>query len=367
MNTTTLPSMEGIFDNSVIRLNGKGKTVLVGNGQGLKMNASIGLNSSAQLQNELLKINAIAKNKNLPDLMMDLSTTRVQTPLYSLIGDILGCPVGTVPTYLCFNEAKGIEKDAILELIEEQAENGVSFFTLHLTADLKLAEKSLARTIPIISRGGSLLLRDMKMNHRDENILLQNIDEIIKICKNHNMVISVGTTFRPSTLSDAMDEVNVLEMERQKSICNYIIRHGVPVQMEGIGHIPLHRLSEYVALLRNNLYIPFMPLGPIVSDRTAGYDHITAAIGGCAMAMLGGADIINAVTREEHTGGIPTIESIIEAIDTAATAIKIVDDARFFNPDKKPNVQFHNCMGIPDQIGCSRCGIECPFLWNDNQ
>lgn len=110
-----------------------------------------------------------------------------------------------------------------------------------------------------------------------------------------------------------------------------------------------------------------MPLGPIVSDRTQGYDHITNAVGSSYLAALGGADIINSVTREEHTGGIPTTESFLEAIDGAATVVKIVNDSRFFNPNSKPEKKAHNCMGDPFVNGCSRCGNECPFIWNENQ
>ena len=86
---------------------------------------------------------------------------------------------------------------------------------------------------------------------------------------------------------------------------------------------------------------------------------------GCPyMAALGGADIINAVTREEHTGGIPTTHSILEAIDTACTVAQIVNDTRFPNLTLPKN-KYHNCMGDPEKIGCDRCGQECPFLWNN--
>ena len=110
-----------------------------------------------------------------------------------------------------------------------------------------------------------------------------------------------------------------------------------------------------------------MPLGPIVSDRTQGYDHITNAVGASYIAGLGGADIINAVTREEHTGGIPTETSFLEAIDGAATVVKIINDSRFFDQNEKPHNLVHNCMGNPDVCGCDRCNYECPFIWNDEQ
>lgn len=353
-------------ENRIIALIGKNTTVLAGEHLGLKMNASIGLNSLEAYDEERNKIIKIAEHSVHPDIMMDLSTIKSPIPLYELISQEIGCPVGIIPYYTCFHASYGINKNELLDTIEAQAESGISFMTLHLTADLQMAELARSRQIPIISRGGSLLLRDMSQNHRQENIILQYLDDIIKILKKYHVVISVGTTFRPSTLYDALDDVNIQELEKQKSLCKYLINSGVSVQMEGLGHIPLSKIPKYVSFLRKDNYIPFMPLGPIVSDRTAGQDHITSAIGASYMASLEGADIINAVTREEHTGGIPTVQSILEAIDTADTVIKIINDMRFSEYTKVSTRKYHNCMGIPQLDGCSRCGDECPFIWNQN-
>lgn len=363
MDPTTLENK--ISENRIVVLNGRKTSVLVGEGLGLKINASVGLNSQEEFNVEQEKIEAIRDHSVKPDMMMDLSTKRTSRPLYDVIAREIGCPVGTIPYYTCFDPNYGLDKNELLELIEDQAESGVSFMTLHLTADLQLAEQAMARKIPVISRGGSLLLRDMRMNKRSENILLNCLDKIISICKKYHVIINVGTTFRPSTLYDALDAVNLQEIKGQKALCKFLIDCGVHVQMEGLGHIPFLKIPEYVYHLRKDIYIPFMPLGPIVSDRTQGQDHITAAVGASYIAALGGADTINAVTREEHTGGIPTIHSILEAIDTANAVATIVNDARFPKLSDSPEDKYHNCMGIPKIIGCSRCGQECPFIWND--
>lgn len=99
--------------------------------------------------------------------------------------------------------------------------------------------------------------------------------------------------------------------------------------MEGIGHTASYRIPEYCSIFREKTYIPFMPLGPIVSDHTYGQDHITSSVGATYLASHGGADIINSVTREEHAGGIPTVQSILEAIDAASTVVQIVNESRF--------------------------------------
>lgn len=194
--------------NRIVAFRGRYKTVLVGEGLGLRYNASIGLNSPTAYNGEVEKLLMLKKSNSCPDMMMDLSIINIKNPLYLQIEEILGCPVGTIPYYSCFSRKKGIEKSELLDRIQEQAENGISFLTLHLTADLDIATQALSRTVPIISRGGSLLLWDMKLNHRKENILLENIHDILSICKKHGVVISVGTTFRPSTQQDALDDVS---------------------------------------------------------------------------------------------------------------------------------------------------------------
>lgn len=354
-----------ITHNKIVALKGASSPVLIGQGLGLRFNSSIGLNSTVAFTDELAKIIAISKHPNRPNTMMDLSTVRSSTPLHIEIQNRLGCPVGTIPYYICFDPQRGINDNELLETIEEQAQNGVAFMTLHLTANLDLAKKSLVRNIPIISRGGSLLLRDMQINKRKDNILITNLDRIVRILKEYNVVVSIGTTFRPSTQYDALDATHLGELNMQIELSEYLKNLGLQVIMEGIGHISFHRIPEYCSILRERNYIPFMPLGPIVSDHTHGQDHITSSVGAAYLASLGGADIINSVTREEHTGGIPTVRSILEAIDAANAVIQIVNDSRFPSHFCKGNIRHHNCMGIPEEVGCTRCNEECPFIWNE--
>lgn len=354
-----------LSQKKIVALKGANSPVLIGQGLGLRINSSIGLNSPASFPSEVAKIEAISNHTNRPHTMMDLSTTRISTPLYKEIQNGLGCPVGTIPYYICFDSQHGINDNELLEVIEEQAENGVAFMTLHLTANLDLAEKSLPRNIPIISRGGSLLLRDIRINKRHENVLFSNLEKIIKIFKKHNVAVSIGTTFRPSTQYDALDTAHLCELNMQIELSEYLRQHGLQVIMEGIGHIAFYRIPEYCSILREKTYIPFMPLGPIVSDHTYGQDHITSSVGATYLASLGGADIINSVTREEHTGGIPTVQSILEAIDAASTVVQIVNESRFPSFFCKGNIRYHNCLGTSADVGCTRCNDECPFIWNE--
>lgn len=355
-----------IQDNEVVFLKGNRFDTLAGKGLQLKINSSVGLSDESQFQNEVDKISKIASFDVLPDIMMDLSIISVKNPIYQIVQEKIGCPVGTVPVYVCFDSKKGIDKNKFLEEIEKQAQNGVSFMTLHFTAIDEIYRKTMKRNISVISRGGSLVLRDLYLNKRKQNFLLEYFDDICKILKNNSVVVSVGTTFRPSTLYDALDKIQLSEIKMQKDIIKLLRKRGIPVMMEGVGHISLNDLKKYVKLIREDFYIPFMPLGPIPTDRAIGWDHVSAAIGASYMALLDGADIINAVTREEHTGGVPNTNSIYEAIESAQVVVNSINDVRFFEQyNKVQDGRKTNCMGIiKEDIGCERCKEECPFLLN---
>jgi len=355
-----------IQDNEVVFLKGKRFDTLAGKGLQLKINSSVGLSDESQFQNEVDKISKIASFDVLPDIMMDLSIISVKNPIYQMVQEKIGCPVGTVPVYVCFDSEKGIDKNKFLEEIEKQAQDGVSFMTLHFTAIDDIYRKTVKRNISVISRGGSLVLRDLYLNKRKQNFLLEYFDDICKILKKYSVVVSVGTTFRPSTLYDALDKIQLSEIRMQKDIIKLLRKRGIPVMMEGVGHISLNDLKKYVKLIREDFYIPFMPLGPIPTDRAIGWDHVSAAIGASYMALLDGADIINAVTREEHTGGVPNTNSIYEAIKSAQVVVNSINDIRFFEQyNKAQDSRKTNCMGIiKEDIGCERCKEECPFLLN---
>lgn len=357
---------ERIRNNEIIFLKGANYDTLVGKGLQLKINSSVGISDKTAIRKEREKISKIAQFDVLPDTMMDLSIVHLESPLYQLIQREIGCPVGTVPIYVCFDKNIGIDKNKLLEEIECQAQNGVAFMTLHFTALDEIYQETRKRNIPVISRGGSLLLRDIYLNKRKQNVLLEYFDDISRILKKYSVAVSIGTTFRPSTLYDALDEVHLSEIKFQKSIADKLRKKGIAVILEGVGHISLRDLNKYVDLIREEKYIPFMPLGPIPTDKAAGWDHVSAAIGASYMALLNGADIINTITREEHTGGIPSVDSIYEAIKSAQVVVNTINDVRFFDKFNKAQVvKKSNCMGTKkNDIGCDRCKEECPFILN---
>ncbi len=366
-NITEKEVLAGLGKNEIVMFRGKKTNVLAGKFLAPRVNTSIGLSNINSYFSEVEKIKKIGEFQDGPDIMMDLSIVDCQIPLYKIIQEEIGCPVGTIPYYMCFNEEKGIDDKKLLEKIENLASEGISFMTMHFTGSSELLKKSKHRRIPVISRGGSIILRDMLLNNRKENILLTLMEDIIRISKKYEVILSIGTTFRPSSIYDALDDVQMEELKLQKEIAKYLMKNGVKVIMEGVGHLNLKQIESYTEKMRDDIYIPFMPLGPIPTDRAIGADNISNAIGAAFMIYQGGADIINSVTKEEHTGGIPNINSIEDAIKSAKVVVKAIEEVKFYAALSNEKVgTYVNCMNKKSEtIGCSRCSFECPFKLNE--
>ena len=215
-------------------------------------------------------------------------------------------------------------RDYLLELCE----NGISFVTIHFTANehlLEIAKRD--RKIACTSRGGGLCLYDIHINKREQNIFYEHIDEIAEIAKECDIAISLGATFRPANIFDACDAVHLQETKEQLHICNYLQSKGVKVMVENIGHISLSKLEEHAHLLKQ-FEAPIMPLGPIPTDSAINEDHISAAIGAAFASYWGAADVINCITRYEHSNDELDVNVILEAIRTMKVVAHSIDVAK---------------------------------------
>jgi len=183
--------------------------------------------------------------------------------------------------------------------------------------------------------------------------------------------LSIGTTYRPGCIFDSLDEAHINEISLQISIAKMIRTNGVSVIIEGPGHCRPTDINKVSEILLDSR-CPIMTLGPIPIDSAVGFDHIAAAIGATIMGINGCAHILSAVTREEHTGGIPTANSTIEAIECAHIAAKIID-LEMLGED---NMERHfarlrsekqSCVANNDSKGCSRCSNLCPLIIDSTQ
>ena len=292
-----------------------------------KINANIGNSSlSSDICAELRKLEICLEFG--ADTVMDLSTDGDLDAIRSAIIEHSSVPVGTVPMYEILKEAKevtNITNELILSVLEKQARQGVSYFTIHagfLREFLPLVKK---RKMGIVSRGGSLSASYMSKLNR-QNPFYEIFDQILEICAAHDVSLSLGDGLRPGCLYDATDEAQLSELKVLGELTLRAWQKDVQVMIEGPGHVPLNQI-EYNMKIEQELChdAPFYVLGPLVSDIGAGYDHITSAIGG-TMAAYHGASMLCYVTQKEHLG-LPNENDVREGIVAHKIAAHAADVA----------------------------------------
>ena len=292
-----------------------------------KINANIGNSSlSSDICAELRKLEICLEFG--ADTVMDLSTDGDLDAIRSAIIEHSSVPIGTVPMYEILKEAKevtNITNELILSVLEKQARQGVSYFTIHagfLREFLPLVKK---RKMGIVSRGGSLSASYMSKLNR-QNPFYEIFDQILEICAKYDVSLSLGDGLRPGCLYDATDEAQLSELKVLGELTLRAWEKDVQVMIEGPGHVPLSQI-EYNMKIEQELChdAPFYVLGPLVSDIGAGYDHITSAIGG-TMAAYHGASMLCYVTQKEHLG-LPNENDVREGIVAHKIAAHAADVA----------------------------------------
>ncbi|MBI1738671.1 MAG: phosphomethylpyrimidine synthase ThiC [Acidobacteria bacterium] len=293
-----------------------------------KINANIGNSAvTSNIEEELTKLHHAVHLGS--DTVMDLSTGGNIPEIRKAIIDASPVPIGTVPIYEAIARVKRAEDLSIglmLEVIEEQAEQGVDYMTIHagvLREHLPLVRN---RITGIVSRGGALLALWMS-HHQKENFLYENFSELCKIFKKHDVSFSLGDGLRPGCLADASDDAQFAELKVLGELTKIAWEHDVQVMIEGPGHIPMDQIQMQVEKeMEMCQEAPFYTLGPLVTDIAPGYDHITSAIGA---AMIGwhGASMLCYVTPKEHLG-LPNAEDVKQGVIAYKIAAHAADVAR---------------------------------------
>lgn len=286
-----------------------GRPVAVGENLKVKVNANIGTSGDVHDEAyELRKLDAAVKAG--ADAVMDLSTGGNLRSVRKRIIQESPIPVGSVPIYEAIvnsvRKKSGPEKmeaEEMLDAVRLHGEDGISFVTVHCGITLAaLAHlEAKPRVCGIVSRGGSFIAKWMRANRR-ENPLFERYDEVLDICKQYDMVLSLGDGLRPGAIADSMDAAQVEELITLGNLYRRARAKGVQAIIEGPGHVPLDQIAAQI-LLQKKLCdgAPFYVLGPLVTDVAPGLDHITSAIGG-AIAAAAGADFLCYVTPSEHLG-----------------------------------------------------------------
>jgi len=293
-----------------------------------KINANIGNSpTSSSLEEEKNKLRIAVKYG--ADTVMDLSTGGDINAIREAIIEESTVPVGTVPLYevmALVEEPQEITPKIILDVIRRQAEQGVDFMTLHAGLLLRHVPLAARRLTGIVSRGGSIMACWMKYHNR-ENPIYAHFDEVLDICREHDVTLSLGDGLRPGCLADASDEAQFAELNVLGELTQRSWDAGVQVMIEGPGHVPLDQIAMNVEREQEVCQeAPFYVLGPLVTDIAPGYDHITSAIG-ATVAAYHGASMLCYVTPKEHLG-LPNLEDVRQGVIAYKIAAHAADVAR---------------------------------------
>ncbi|RKY37714.1 MAG: phosphomethylpyrimidine synthase [Candidatus Omnitrophota bacterium] len=356
-----IAKQEKISINSLLELVAQGKIVIpknckhklvspcgIGKQLSVKVNANIGTSTdSSDVKKELEKLKIAIEFG--ADTVMDLSVGKDLQKTQKLILEHTTVPIGTVPIYQAAIKAKQkhgsffkMSKDDLLDVLWEQAENGVDFFTVHCGVTKKTIEclKKSPRKLGIVSRGGAITAAWIKTNNQ-ENPLFEYFDDVIKIAKKYDITLSLGDGLRPGSIFDATDNAQVSELKLLGKLAEKARSDGVQVMIEGPGHIPINQIRKNIELEKKYCNeAPFYVLGPLVTDIAVGYDHISAAIGS-GLAAAYGADFICFVTPAEHLK-LPDLEDIKLGVIASKIAAHSGDlsrgSARAWDKDKAMTV-----------------------------
>ena len=266
------------------------------------------------------------------EAIMDLSSHGDTEPFRKKLTSECPAMIGTVPVYDSVIHYKRdlatLSAKDFIEVVRLHAENGVDFVTLHCGITRKTIEqiKNHKRKMNIVSRGGSLVFAWMSMTG-EENPFYEYYDEILEICEEYDVTISLGDACRPGCLADATDVCQIDELVRLGELTKRAWNHNVQVMVEGPGHVPLDQIAANMKVQQTIcMGAPFYVLGPLVTDIAPGYDHITSAIGG-AVAAMSGAAFLCYVTPAEHLA-LPNLDDVKQGIIASKIAAHAADIAK---------------------------------------
>jgi len=303
--------------------------MIIGRKFRVKVNANIGSSATtSSIDEEVEKLRWSIRWG--ADTVMDLSTGPGIHETREAILRASAVPIGTVPIYQALEKVDGVPEELTWELfaetLEEQARQGVDYFTLHAGVRLAHIPLTAERLTGIVSRGGSILAKWCLAHHR-ENFLYTHFEEICELAARYDVTFSLGDGLRPGSIADANDEAQFAELDTLGELTEIAWHHGVQVMIEGPGHVPMHLIKENVDREMEVCHeAPFYTLGPLVTDVAPGYDHITSAIGAAMIAWHGTA-MLCYVTPKEHLG-LPDKEDVKQGLIAYRIAAHAADLAK---------------------------------------
>ncbi|MEG0249250.1 MAG: phosphomethylpyrimidine synthase ThiC [Peptostreptococcus sp.] len=303
----------------------------VGEGLTTKINVNLGISRDCpDVDKELEKVQKAIEMD--AEAIMDLSSFGKTKEFRQKLVNMSTAMIGTVPVYDAIGfydkELKDITSDEFLDVVRRHAEDGVDFVTIHVGMNREAMNifKRNKRKTNIVSRGGSLMYAWMELNDA-ENPFFERYDELLDICAEYDVTLSLGDALRPGCIDDSSDAAQIKELITLGELTLRAWEKNVQVIIEGPGHMSMDEIQANVVMQKKLCHgAPFYVLGPIVTDVAPGYDHITSAIGG-AIAAAAGVDFLCYVTPAEHLR-LPSLEDMKEGIIATKIAAHAADLAK---------------------------------------
>ena len=304
-----------------------------GVGSALKTKINVTLGTSRDCLNLDVEMEKVKRAVDMgAEAIMDLSSFGDTRKFRRKLTESCPAMLGTVPIYdavVYYNKPlQEITSQEWIDVVRMHAEDGVDFLTLHCGINRSTADrfKNNGRLMNIVSRGGSLIFAWMEMTG-NENPFFEFYDEILEICQEYDVTISLGDACRPGCIADAGDISQISELVVLGELTQRAWDKNVQIIVEGPGHMPLNQIQANMEIQQTICKgAPFYVLGPLVTDIAPGYDHITSAIGG-AIAATYGASFLCYVTPAEHLR-LPDVDDVKEGIIASKIAAHAADIAK---------------------------------------
>jgi phosphomethylpyrimidine synthase len=341
---------------SVVIMQRGGRFIGIGEGLSTKINVNIGTSASTVcVEDEIAKARIAEQYK--ADTISDLSMGGNVDAIREAIMKATTLPVTTVPVYqaVAENGLKEMTAGDIIATLEKQAVQGISSCVIHCVTSTMLQDfRKNKRILGVVSKGGSITGAFMVMN-RCENPFIEHFDEVLSICKKHDIVLSLGNTARSGCILDRRDKAQIEEVRQNIALAHRAHEEGVQVIIEGAGgHIRSDRIAPYIRYYKRQSDYPLFVAGPLPVDTAVGYDHI-AGCAGASIASAAGADYLCYITPAEHLG-LPGPDSVKEGLIAFRIAAHIGDTVKYRSVEKDKNVA--TMRAALDREGQIRCAMD---------
>ena len=326
----------------------------IGKGLLTKVNVNLGTSSTKVCIDEEIQKARVAETfgaDTISDLSMGGDINAIRKEIFSHTT----LPITTVPVYQAVVEhgLKNMTADDIMATFRMQAEQGISSIVIHGVNREMLGElRRKKRILGIVSKGGSITSAFMLMN-QSENPFIEHFDEVISICRQHDIVLSLGNTARSGCIHDRRDRMQLAEIRQNVQLAHQAHSAGVQVIIEGAGgHIRSDRIAPMVKFYKKQSPFPLFVAGPLPTDIAVGYDHIAGAVGASA-ASAAGADYLCYITPAEHLG-LPGPDAVKEGLIAFRIAAHIGDTVKYGREVEDTKIaQLRAKLDREGQIRCS--------------